>query len=94
MINPTSTRYLTGTDMNFYPWVRVQIQFFTRSLFIGGRVIALPDPLPSLSTKSQTQFGTVVLAVLVRANGPNTSLVIWTGTVFLITWTYHLGEIV
>jgi hypothetical protein len=93
MTNPTSTRYSTGADMNFYPWVRVQIQFSTRNLFISGLVIVLP-PLPSLSIKSQTQFETVVLAVLVRANGPNTSLVIWTGTVFLITWTYHLGEIV
>jgi hypothetical protein len=41
--NPTGT----GTGMNFYPWVRVQISI--RSLFAGGRVIALPDPLPSLT---------------------------------------------
>jgi hypothetical protein len=40
--NPTGT----GTGMNFYPWIRVQIS--TRSLFAGGRVIALPDLLPSL----------------------------------------------
>jgi hypothetical protein len=41
--NPTGT----GTGMNFYPRVRVQI--FTRSLFIDGRVIALPDPNPTLA---------------------------------------------
>jgi hypothetical protein len=35
----------TGTGMNFYPWVRVQIS--TRSLFADGRVIALPDPNPA-----------------------------------------------
>jgi hypothetical protein len=37
-----------GTGMNFYPRVRVQVQISTRSLFTGGRVITLPDPLPSL----------------------------------------------
>jgi hypothetical protein len=31
--------------MNFYPWIRVQIS--TRSLFTGGRVIALPDSNPT-----------------------------------------------
>jgi hypothetical protein len=40
-------RSLTGTGMNFYLWVRVQIS--TRSLFADGRVITLSDPLPSLS---------------------------------------------
>jgi hypothetical protein len=39
--NPTGT----GTGMNFYPWIRVQIS--TRSLFTGGRKIALPDPNPT-----------------------------------------------
>jgi hypothetical protein len=34
-----------GTGMNFYPWVRVRIS--TRSLFAGGRIIALPDPNPT-----------------------------------------------
>jgi hypothetical protein len=38
----------TGTGMNFYPRVRVRVQISTRSLFADGRVIALPDPLPSL----------------------------------------------
>jgi hypothetical protein len=38
----------TGTGMNFYPWVRVRVQISTHSLFADGRVIALPDPLPSL----------------------------------------------
>jgi hypothetical protein len=43
---PIPARNPTGTGMNFYPWVRVQIS--TRSIIAGGRVIALPDPLPSL----------------------------------------------
>jgi hypothetical protein len=45
---PILARNPTGTGMNFYPrmWVRVQIS--TCSLFAGGQVIALPDPLPSL----------------------------------------------
>jgi hypothetical protein len=38
----------TGTSMNFYLRVWVRIQIFTRSLFVGGQVIALPGPLPSL----------------------------------------------
>jgi hypothetical protein len=42
--NPTGM----GTSMNFYPWVRIQVQISTRNLFADGRVIALPDPLPSL----------------------------------------------
>jgi hypothetical protein len=33
-----------GTGMNFYPRVRVWVQISTRSLFTGGRVIALPNP--------------------------------------------------
>jgi hypothetical protein len=37
-----------GTGTNFYPRVRVRIS--THSLFADGRVIALPDPLPSLSS--------------------------------------------
>jgi hypothetical protein len=37
--NPTGM----GTGMNFYPRVRVWVQISTRSLFAGGRVIALPD---------------------------------------------------
>jgi hypothetical protein len=37
-----------GTGMNFYPRVWVQVQISTRNLFTGGRVIALPGPLPSL----------------------------------------------
>jgi hypothetical protein len=44
---PIPARNPTGTGMNFYQWVRVQIS--TRSLFTGGRVITLPDPLPSLA---------------------------------------------
>jgi hypothetical protein len=42
--NPTGM----GTGMNFYPRVRVRVQISTHSLFADGRVIALPDPLPSL----------------------------------------------
>jgi hypothetical protein len=42
---PTQNPMGTGTDMNFYPRVRVQIS--TRSLFAGGRVIALPDLNPT-----------------------------------------------
>jgi hypothetical protein len=38
----------TGMGINFYPRVRVQVQISTRSLFAGGRVIALLDPLSSL----------------------------------------------
>jgi hypothetical protein len=41
MTNPTGT----GTSMNFYS--RVQVQISTHSLFAGGRVIALPDPNPA-----------------------------------------------
>jgi hypothetical protein len=44
---PIPARNPTGTGMNFYLWVRVQIS--TRSLFAGGRVITLLDPLPSLT---------------------------------------------
>jgi hypothetical protein len=36
----------TGYD-NFYPRVWVRVQISTRSLFAGGRVIALPDPNPT-----------------------------------------------
>jgi hypothetical protein len=48
MTNSTGTRYPMdmGAGMNFYPRVRIQIS--NRNLFAGGRVIALPDPLPSL----------------------------------------------
>jgi hypothetical protein len=35
-------------SMNFYPWVRLWIRISTRSHFVGGWVIALPGPLPSL----------------------------------------------
>jgi hypothetical protein len=38
----------TGTGMNFYP--RVQVQISTCSLFTDGRIIALPDLLPSLTS--------------------------------------------
>jgi hypothetical protein len=38
------TRNLTGTSMNFYPWVRVQISI--RNLFTDERIINLFDPLP------------------------------------------------
>jgi hypothetical protein len=38
--NPTGM----GMGMNFYSRVRVGVQISTRSLFAGGRVIALPDP--------------------------------------------------
>jgi hypothetical protein len=44
---PIPARNPMGTGMNFYTRVRVQIS--TRNLFAGGRVIALPDPLPFLS---------------------------------------------
>jgi hypothetical protein len=37
----------TGTGMNFYP--RVWVQISTRNLFTDGRVITLSDTLPSLS---------------------------------------------
>jgi hypothetical protein len=43
---PISARNLTGTGMNFY--LRVWIQISIHSLFTDERVIALPDPLPSL----------------------------------------------
>jgi hypothetical protein len=33
--------------MNFYPWVQVRVQIFTRSLFADRRVIALPNPNPT-----------------------------------------------
>jgi hypothetical protein len=39
--NPTGT----GTGMNFYSRVRVQIS--TNNIFVGGRVIALRDPNPT-----------------------------------------------
>jgi hypothetical protein len=49
---PIPARNPTGMDtgMNFYPQVWVWVQISTRSLFAGGRIIALPepDPLPSL----------------------------------------------
>jgi hypothetical protein len=32
---------------NFYPRVRVRVRISTRSLFVDGRVIALPDPNPT-----------------------------------------------
>jgi hypothetical protein len=43
---PIPTQNLMGMDtgMNFYPWVWVWVRISTRSLFAGGRVIALPDP--------------------------------------------------
>jgi hypothetical protein len=44
---PIPARNPMGTDMNFYPLVRVRIQISTRSLFAGGRVITLPDPNPT-----------------------------------------------
>jgi hypothetical protein len=53
MWNDKPDRYLIparnpmGTGMNFYPRVRVWVQIFTRSLFAGGRLIALPDPNPT-----------------------------------------------
>jgi hypothetical protein len=37
----------TGTDMNFYPQVWVRVQISTRSLFVDGRVVALPDLNPT-----------------------------------------------
>jgi hypothetical protein len=49
---------------NFYPWVRVRVRISTRSLFIDGRIIALPDPNPTryhpywrpvLSTSKETE---------------------------------------
>jgi hypothetical protein len=40
---PIPARNLTGTGMNFYPWVWVRVRISTRSLFAGGWVIALPD---------------------------------------------------
>jgi hypothetical protein len=45
---PIPARNLTGmsTGMNFYQ--RVWVRISTRSLFAGGWVIALPDPLSSL----------------------------------------------
>jgi hypothetical protein len=36
-----------GTGMNFYPRIRVWVQISTRSLFAGGRVIALPNSNPT-----------------------------------------------
>jgi hypothetical protein len=42
-----------GMGMNFYPCVRVWVQISIRSLFTGGRIIALPDPLPSLATMAE-----------------------------------------
>jgi hypothetical protein len=46
----------TGTGMNFYPRIRVRVQISTHNLFTGGRVIALPDPLPSLHIKAHTDM--------------------------------------
>jgi hypothetical protein len=42
--NPTNT----GMGMNFYPRVWIRVQISTRSPFVGRRVIALSNPLPSL----------------------------------------------
>jgi hypothetical protein len=39
---PITARNPTGTGINFYPQVRVQIS--THSLFADRRVITLPDP--------------------------------------------------
>jgi hypothetical protein len=44
---PIPARNPMGTGMNFYPWVRVQVQISTRSLFADGRVITLPDLNPT-----------------------------------------------
>jgi hypothetical protein len=42
-----SARNLTGMDMNFYLWVRIQVQISTRGLFTGGQVITLSDSNPT-----------------------------------------------
>jgi hypothetical protein len=36
-----------GYSMNFYPRVWVRVWIFTRSIFAGGWIIALPDPNPT-----------------------------------------------
>jgi hypothetical protein len=54
-----------GTGMNFYLYVWVQIQISTRNLFTGGRVITLPDPLPSLPGSS---FNPVVVEATICIN--------------------------
>jgi hypothetical protein len=41
---PIPARNPMGTGINFYPQVLVRVQIFTRNLFAGGWVIALPDP--------------------------------------------------
>jgi hypothetical protein len=33
--------------MNFYPWVRLQVQIFTHSLFTDGQVITLTNLNPT-----------------------------------------------
>jgi hypothetical protein len=43
---PVQNPMCTGT--NFYPLVWVRVRISTRSLFVDGWVIALPDPLSSL----------------------------------------------
>jgi hypothetical protein len=47
---PITTRNLTGMGMctDFYTWIWVCVWVSTHDLFVGRRVIALPDPLPSL----------------------------------------------
>jgi hypothetical protein len=42
---PAQNPMSTGT--NFYPQVWIQVRISTRSLFAGGRVIALPDSNPT-----------------------------------------------
>jgi hypothetical protein len=44
---PIPTRNPMGTGMNFYPQVWVRVRISTRSLFVDGRVIILPDPNPT-----------------------------------------------
>jgi hypothetical protein len=34
----------TGTGMNFYPWLWVLVQIFTRSIFTDGQVTATASP--------------------------------------------------
>jgi hypothetical protein len=61
---PIPARNPTGTGMNFYPWVRVQIS--THSLFADGQVIAPPDPLPSLvgvGNELSQQLGLLVVGL-------------------------------
>jgi hypothetical protein len=40
-------RNLTGTGMDFYPRVWVEVRIFTCNLFADGWIIALPDPNPT-----------------------------------------------